>query len=88
MKKIIRVLSLIILLFAFTINLTKAQTSSRKKGAIIGGVAGAGTGAIISKNHRVKGAVIGGVVGAGTGYLIGRHKDKERGRLPRHRRHH
>ncbi len=84
MKKIIRVLSMIILLFAFSISLTEAQThktSSRKKGAVIGGVAGAGTGAIISKNHRAKHAVIGGVIGAGTGYIIGRHKDKEAGRL-------
>ena len=81
MKKIMRILSLIVLLFVFTGNLTHAQTSSRKKGAIIGGVAGAGTGAVISKNHRVKHAVIGGVIGAGTGYMIGRHKDKKRGRL-------
>ena len=85
MKKVIRVLSMMILLFAFTISATDAQTSSRKKGAIIGGVAGAGTGAIISKNHRVKHAVIGGAVGAGTGYLIGRHRDKKKGRLPRRR---
>ncbi len=81
MKKIVRVLAMMILLFAFTINFTHAQTSSRKKGAIIGGVAGAGTGAVISKNHRAKHAVIGGVVGAGAGYVIGRHRDKKRGRL-------
>ncbi len=84
MKKIIRILLLLILMFSFTINLTEAQTkktNSRKKGAIIGGVAGAGTGAVISRNHRAKHAVIGGVVGAGTGYVIGRHKDKKAGRL-------
>ena len=84
MKKIIRILSMFLLLFALTINLAEAQTkrtSSRKKGAIIGGVAGAGTGAVISKNHRVKHAVIGGVIGAGTGYAIGRHRDKKKGRL-------
>ena len=81
MKKITRVLSMIVLLFAFSISLTYAQTSSRKKGAIIGGVAGAGTGALISKHHRAKHAVIGGVVGAGTGYLYGRHRDKKKGRL-------
>ena len=84
MKKIIRVLSLIILLFAFTINLAEAQTkktSSRKKGAVIGAVAGAGTGAVVSKKHRKKHAAIGAVVGAGTGYMIGRHKDKKTGRL-------
>lgn len=81
MKKIVRLVTLLIIMFAFTINLTYAQTSSRKKGAIIGGVAGAGTGAVISKNHRAKHAVIGGVIGAGTGYLYGRHRDKEKGRL-------
>ena len=81
MKKIVRLVSLLIIMFAFTINLTYAQTSSRKKGAIIGGVAGAGTGAVISKNHRAKHAVVGGVIGAGTGYLYGRHRDKEKGRL-------
>ena len=81
MKKIVQLVTLLIIMFAFTINLTYAQTSSRKKGAIIGGVAGAGTGAVISKNHRAKHAVIGGVIGAGTGYLYGRHRDKEKGRL-------
>jgi len=84
MKRIIRVLSLIILLFAFTINLAEAQTkktSSRKKGAIIGAVAGAGTGAVISKKHRKKHAAIGAVVGAGSGYLYGRHRDKKKGRI-------
>ena len=84
MKKIIRVLSMILIMFAFMVNLADAQTkrtSSRKKGAIIGGVAGAGMGAVISKNHRAKHAVIGGVIGAGTGYAIGRHRDKKAGRL-------
>ena len=81
MKKIVRLVTLLIIILAFTINLTYAQTSSRKKGAIIGGVAGAGTGAVVSKNHRAKHAVIGGVIGAGTGYLYGRHRDKEKGRL-------
>ena len=52
------------------------KSSHKKKDAVIGGVIGAGTGAIISKKH-VKGAVIGGAVGAGTGYMIGRHKDKK-----------
>lgn len=81
MKKIIHVLSMFVILFAFTVSLSYGQTSSRTKGAIIGGVAGAGTGAVISKNHRAKHAVIGGVVGAGTGYMIGRHRDKKKGRL-------
>ena len=54
----------------------KKGWSHRKKYAVIGGAAGAATGAIVSK-HRVKGAVIGGVLGAGAGYIIGRHKDKK-----------
>jgi uncharacterized protein YcfJ len=84
MKRIIRLLTLIVLIFAFTINLANAQTkrtSSRKKGAVIGAIAGAGTGAVISKNHRKKHAAIGAVAGAGTGYIIGRKKDKKAARI-------
>ncbi len=86
MKKLIKVLSLVILLFAFTISIASAQTrhhrkwSHRKKDAVIGAGAGAATGAIIS-HDKSKGAIIGGVVGAGAGYLHGRHKDKKAGTL-------
>ncbi len=45
------------------------------KGAVIGGVGGAVTGAILSKN-KVKGAIIGGVLGGVGGYILGRKKDK------------
>ena len=55
---------------------TKTGWSKKKKGAVIGGAAGAATGAIVSKK-RGKGAIIGGAVGAGAGYLYGRHKDKK-----------
>ena len=65
---------------------TGQTTTTRKRGwskaakdATIGGVGGAITGAIISKN-KVKGAVIGGVLGAAGGYIIGRSKDKKEGR--------
>ena len=54
----------------------KKGWSHRKKYAVIGGAAGAATGAIVSK-HRVAGGLIGGAVGAGAGYIIGRHKDKK-----------
>ncbi len=54
--------------------------SKTAKGAVIGGVVGAGTGAIINKKSRVKGAVIGGAVGAGTGAIIGNEMDKKDGR--------
>ncbi len=65
---------------------TQGQTTQKEgwsnsaKGAIIGGVGGAVTGAIISKK-KGKGAVIGGAVGAAGGYIIGRAKDKKEGRV-------
>ncbi len=55
---------------------TKKHWSHRKKDAVIGGGAGAATGAIISK-HPVKGAIIGGAVGTGAGYIVGKKKDKK-----------
>ena len=64
---------------------TTTQTQQKKgiskaaKGAIIGGVGGAVTGAVISKD--AKGAAIGGAVGAAGGYIIGRKKDKKDGRV-------
>lgn len=57
----------------------KKGWSSAAKGAVIGGVVGAGTGILVDKKDG-RGAVIGGVVGAGTGYAIGRGKDKKSGR--------
>lgn len=72
---------------ATTMSSSSANTATRRrgmskaaKGAIIGGVVGAGTGAVIDKKNRGAGAVIGGVIGAGAGYGIGRHKDKKDGR--------
>jgi uncharacterized protein YcfJ len=56
---------------------TKTASSRKKKGAIIGGVAGAATGVAVSKNNS-KGAIIGGAVGAGTGYMLGRRADKKK----------
>lgn len=63
-------------------NTAKAKKgwSKTAKGAVIGGVVGAGTGAVINKNNRAKGAVVGGVIGAGTGAIIGRDMDKKDGR--------
>ena len=56
----------------------KRKWSHRKKDAVIGGAAGAATGAIVSKN-KTKGAVIGGAVGATAGYLHGKRKDRREG---------
>jgi hypothetical protein len=45
--------------------------SRGEKGAIIGGVIGAGTGALVDSKHRGRGAGIGGLLGALTGGIIG-----------------
>lgn len=50
------------------------------QGAVIGGVAGAVGGAIISKKKGL-GAVVGGVVGAAGGYIIGKKMDKKDNQL-------
>ncbi|MDQ3847289.1 MAG: glycine zipper domain-containing protein [Bacteroidota bacterium] len=59
---------------------TKKGWSKTAKGAVIGGVAGAGTGAVVNKKNRTAGAVVGGVVGAGVGAAIGHEMDKKDGR--------
>ena len=59
----------------------KKGWSKAAKGAVIGGVAGAGAGALILKKNRALGAVIGGVVGGGVGYGVGRSMDKKDGRV-------
>jgi hypothetical protein len=58
----------------------KKGWSKTAKGAVIGGVVGATTGAVVNKKNRAAGAVIGGVVGAGTGAVIGNEMDKKDGR--------
>ena len=59
---------------------TKTGWSKTAKGAVIGGVVGAGTGAIVNKKNRAAGAVVGGVIGAGGGAIIGNEMDKKDGR--------
>ena len=56
---------------------TNTGWSKTAKGAVIGGVVGAGTGAVVNKKNRAAGAVVGGVVGAGTGAIIGNELDKK-----------
>jgi hypothetical protein len=58
----------------------KKGWSKTAKGAVIGGVVGAGTGAVVNKKNRAAGAVIGGVIGAGAGAVIGNDMDKKDGR--------
>ncbi|MGN6163960.1 MAG: glycine zipper domain-containing protein [Flavisolibacter sp.] len=60
----------------------KKGWSNKAKGAVIGGVVGAGAGAVINKKNPVLGAVIGGVIGAGGGYVIGGKMDKKDVKLP------
>lgn len=61
----------------------KWNWSDPAKGAVIGGAAGAATGAIFDRKHRAAGAVIGGLIGAGAGTGAGviidnRHKNRDR----------
>ncbi|MBB1284537.1 glycine zipper 2TM domain-containing protein [Flavisolibacter sp. BT320] len=58
----------------------KKGWSKTAKGAVVGGVVGAGAGAIINKKNRAAGAVIGGIVGAGAGAVVGNEMDKKDGR--------
>src|SRR6266446_870648 len=54
--------------------------STREKGTLLGGVAGAGAGALIGSavGHPGAGAAIGGVGGTAAGYGIGNHmQDRE-----------
>jgi hypothetical protein len=59
----------------------KKGMSNKTKGAVIGGVVGAGAGAVINKKNPVVGAVVGAVLGAGGGYVIGGKMDKKKGQL-------
>lgn len=55
----------------------KKGMSNGTKGALIGGGAGALTGALVTKHNRGVGALIGAAAGGGAGYLIGHSKDKK-----------
>jgi len=48
-----------------------------KTGALIGGAAGAGLGAIIDKKHRGRGAAIGGAIGVLAGGGVGYYMDRQ-----------
>jgi len=56
-----------------------APLSPREEGTLIGGVAGAGGGALIGSaaGSPGAGAAIGGLLGAGTGYLVGNQIQNE-----------
>ena len=54
--------------------------SQGQTGAALGGLGGAGLGAIIGhqSGHTGEGALIGGAVGAGGGYILGNEQDKKK----------
>ena len=90
MKKIICLLGMAAMFNFGTVNAQvvkekhKRPMSRGAKSSIIGGVAGAGVGALVGGG---KGAIIGGAVGAGGGYLYGHHRDKKYGPRPmKHKR--
>jgi len=58
--------------------------TNTKRGALIGGVAGAAIGGVVGnqKDRAGKGALIGGAVGAIAGAVIGNEKDKQVARQP------
>ena len=51
-----------------------------KQGALLGGILGAGVGALVA-GDKAKGAIIGGALGAGTGAIIGNNLDKQEAEL-------
>lgn len=57
----------------------KKGMSNGTKDALIGGGAGALTGALVTKHNRGIGALVGAAAGGGIGYLIGHSKDKKQG---------
>ncbi|MCW3106243.1 MAG: hypothetical protein JWQ09_749 [Segetibacter sp.] len=76
LKVFLLLVALIVIISDFSYAQKKKRWSHRKKEAVIGGLAGAGVGAVVS-HKKGKGALIGGAVGATAGYLHGRHKDKK-----------
>jgi hypothetical protein len=54
--------------------------SQGQTGAALGGLGGAGIGAIVGhqSGHTAEGALIGGAVGAGGGYILGNEQDKKK----------
>jgi outer membrane protein OmpA-like peptidoglycan-associated protein len=81
MKQYIATLLMVLLAAVPVFAQTVDDHAKAKKGAVIGGVAGAIAGAVIDNNrghHSAKrGAVVGGVAGAAAGAIIGNMMDKQ-----------
>jgi outer membrane protein OmpA-like peptidoglycan-associated protein len=84
MKKLLAS-TLTVLLFAATAFAQTDDHAKAKKGAIIGGIAGAIAGGVISNNRNghsgKRGAVVGGVAGAAAGAIVGAMMDKQERQL-------
>lgn len=78
--------SLIAILVAVSVGLglvfVSGCESEAQSGAALGGLGGAGVGAIIGhqSGKTTEGALIGGAVGAGAGYMVGSEQDKKKTR--------
>jgi outer membrane protein OmpA-like peptidoglycan-associated protein len=71
---------------AFVMSLTACESMNRtQKGAAIGGLSGAGLGAIIGSRsgHAGRGALIGGAAGALVGGVVGNYMDRQAAELER-----
>ncbi len=64
-----------------TLSLPSDPNQNAKQGAIVGGLVGAGVGAIANNSNPLLGAVAGGAIGAAGGGLIGNQLDKQAAEL-------
>ena len=75
-------LTMVLMVVAVSVGLvfTSGCESSGQTGAALGGLGGAGLGAIIGhqSGRTAEGALIGGAVGAGGGYILGNEQDKKK----------
>lgn len=69
MKIVLKTL-LILPLVSFLVGCQNMPGTRNQQGAVIGGAAGAATGAAVAGGHRGLGAIIGGALGAVGGYVI------------------
>jgi len=82
-KKLIALLFSLMMALAI-IGCSGEPLSTREKGTLLGGAAGAGAGALVggAVGHPGAGAAIGGVGGAAAGYGIGNHMQNEQEQSP------
>lgn len=78
MKSTLLTFSAIIMTLAFS-NCAGPTGPNTQRGAVAGGLLGAGTGAIIGhqSGHGLEGAALGGALGAGAGAMYGNARDQE-----------